>query len=153
VAAIGATDQHSQVQLLMEGPFDKVLTFAVVEQLGDEVRIPTPAPGTPALPQDLAYLPGHTLGELLRAEYEATASALAQMGRMSCTLYLPDLSAATLGEAIMFYQIATGYAGVWYGIDPFDQPGVELGKKLTYAAMGRPGYDAPARPAVGQDEI
>jgi glucose-6-phosphate isomerase len=130
-----------------------VLTFAVVEQLGDEVRIPTPAPGVPPLPPDLAYLPGHTLGELLRAEYEATASALAQMGRMSCTLYLPDLSAATLGEAIMFYQIATGYAGVWYGIDPFDQPGVELGKKLTYAAMGRPGYDAPAREAAGQDEI
>ena len=46
----------------------------------------------------------------------------------------------------MFYQIATGYAGVWYGIDPFDQPGVELGKQLTYAAMGRPGYEAPAKP-------
>ena len=40
----------------------------------------------------------------------------------------------------MFFQLATGYAGVWYGIDPFDQPGVELGKRLTYAAMGRPGY-------------
>ena len=39
----------------------------------------------------------------------------------------------------MFFQLATGYAGVWYGIDPFDQPGVELGKRLTYAAMGRPG--------------
>ena len=47
----------------------------------------------------------------------------------------------------MFYQIATGYAGVWYGIDPFDQPGVELGKQLTYAAMGRPGYEAAARRA------
>jgi len=154
VAAIGATDQHSQVQLFMEGPFDKVITFAVVDQLGDEVAIPMPAAGAPALPKDLAYLPGHTLGELLRAEYEASASALAQMGRMSCTLRLPDLSAATLGEAIMFYQIATGYAGVWYGIDPFDQPGVELGKKLTYAAMGRPGYDAPTKPAApGRDEV
>lgn len=154
VAAIGATDQHSQVQLFMEGPFDKVITFAVVDQLGDEVAIPMPAAGAAALPKDLAYLPGHTLGELLRAEYEASASALAQMGRMSCTLRLPDLSAATLGEAIMFYQIATGYAGVWYGIDPFDQPGVELGKKLTYAAMGRPGYDAPTKPAApGRDEV
>jgi glucose-6-phosphate isomerase len=44
----------------------------------------------------------------------------------------------------MFFQIATGYAGIWYGIDPFDQPGVELGKRLTYASMGRPGYPAPA---------
>jgi glucose-6-phosphate isomerase len=153
VAAIGATDQHSQVQLFMEGPFDKVITFAVVDQLDDEVRIPAPAADAPALPQDLAYLPGHTLGELLRAEYEATASALAQMGRMSCTLRLPDLSAATLGEAIMFYQIATGYAGAWYGIDPFDQPGVELGKKLTYGAMGRPGYEPPAKHSAGSDEV
>ena len=54
----------------------------------------------------------------------------------------------------MFYQIATGYAGVWYGIDPFDQPGVELGKKLTYAAMGRPGYEPPSRAAGGSsDEV
>jgi glucose-6-phosphate isomerase len=69
------------------------------------------------------------------------------MGRMSCTLRLPDLSPATLGEAIMFLQLATGYAGVWYGVDPFDQPGVELGKKLTFGALGRPGYDAHRRPA------
>ena len=101
--------------------------------------------GVEPLPADLAYLPGHTLGELLHVEYEATATALAQRGRMSCTLRLPDLSAASFGELVMFYQIATGYAGEWYGIDPFDQPGVELGKRLTYAAMGRPGYDAPSR--------
>jgi glucose-6-phosphate isomerase len=139
VAAVGATDQHSQVQLFMEGPYDKVITFVSVERLDDEVRIPP----RPDLPPDLAYLPGHGLGELLQAEYQATATALSRMGRMNCTLRLPDLSAETLGEALMFFQIATGYAGVWYGIDPFDQPGVELGKRLTYAALGRPGYDAP----------
>jgi glucose-6-phosphate isomerase len=140
VAAVGATDQHSQVQLFMEGPFDKVITFVTVDDLGLDVPIPASPDASQALPADLAYLPGHTLGELLRAEYDATSSALAQMGRMSCTLRLPDLSAATMGEALMFFQLATGYAGVWYGIDPFDQPGVELGKRLTYAAMGRPGY-------------
>jgi glucose-6-phosphate isomerase len=147
VAAVGATDQHSQVQLFMEGPFDKVITFVTVEDLGVDVKIPRPgseqvpsAGSGQGLPPDLDYLPGHTLGELLRAEYEATSAALAQMGRMNCALRLPDLTAATLGEAIMFFQLATGYAGIWYGIDPFDQPGVELGKRLTYAAMGRPGY-------------
>ena len=143
VGAVGATDQHSQVQLFMEGPYDKAITFVVVDDLGVDVTIPA----RPDLPADLAYLPGHSLGELLRAEYEATSAALAQMGRMSCTLRLPDLSPATLGEAIMFLQLATGYAGVWYGVDPFDQPGVELGKKLTFAAMGRPGYDEHQRPA------
>jgi glucose-6-phosphate isomerase len=140
VGAVGATDQHSQVQLFMEGPYDKVITFVALDQFPEDVAIP----GRADLPADLAYLPGHTMGELLTEEYRATSAALAQMGRMNCTLRLPELSAATVGEAIMFFQIATGYAGVWYGIDPFDQPGVELGKRLTYAAMGRPGYPAPA---------
>ena len=166
VGAVGATDQHSQVQLFMEGPYDKVITFVTVDDLGIDVPIPPrPAPSAgpgqasstssgQALPPDLEYLPGHTLGELLRAEYGATSAALAQMGRMSCTLSLPDLTPATIGEAIMFYQLATGYAGAWYGIDPFDQPGVELGKRLTYAAMGRPGYQAESRrPAASADEI
>jgi glucose-6-phosphate isomerase len=154
LAAIGATDQHSQVQLFMEGPFDKVITFAVVDDLGEDVPLPGGAagPGAVPLPQELAYLTGHSLGALLRAEYQATATALAQMGRMSCTLRFPDLSPGTFGEAIMFYQLATGYAGVWYGIDPFDQPGVELGKQLTYGALGRPGFNAPAPGPAGGDE-
>jgi glucose-6-phosphate isomerase len=148
VAAVGATDQHSQVQLFMEGPFDKVITFVRLEQVGDDLVIPP----RPDLPPDLAYLPGHPLSELLNAEYEATSAALAEMGRMSCTLQLPELTAETVGEAIMFFQLATGYAGVWYGIDPFDQPGVELGKRLTYAAMGRPGYESKPRPPGPADE-
>jgi glucose-6-phosphate isomerase len=154
VAAVGATDQHSQVQLFMEGPFDKVITFISVQDFGVDLPIPNPPDLAEALPSDLAYLPGHTLGELLRAEYQATSAALAQMGRMNCTLRFPDLSADTIGEAIMFFQLATGYAGAWYGIDPFDQPGVELGKRLTYAAMGRPGYEPGSRQAVGStDEV
>jgi glucose-6-phosphate isomerase len=153
VAAVGATDQHSQVQLFMEGPFDKVISFTTVENPGVDLKIARPT-SEQTLPPDLDYLPGHTLGELLRAEYEATSAALAQQGRMNCTLRLPDLSAATVGEAIMFFQLATGYAGIWYGIDPFDQPGVELGKRLTYAAMGRPGYQpVEAMHASSADEV
>jgi glucose-6-phosphate isomerase len=138
LAAVGAVDQHSQVQLYMEGPADKTITFLGVADHGEDVVIP----GGPDLPPDLAYLPGHTLGGLLLAEREATAAALARAGRMSCLLELPDLSAPSVGEALMFFQLATGYAGAWYGVDPFNQPGVELGKRLTYAALGRPGYTA-----------
>jgi glucose-6-phosphate isomerase len=156
VAAVGATDQHSQVQLFMEGPFDKVITFIRLERFEEEIAIPAPsgqAPGPAAeLPPDMAYLPGHSLGELLNAEYHATSTALAEMGRMSCTLHLAGLTPQTVGEAIMFFQLATGYAGAWYGIDPFDQPGVELGKRLTYAAMGRPGYQSKPRPSGPADE-
>ena len=96
VGAVGATDQHSQVQLFMEGPYDKVITFMTVDDLGVDLPIPgspkTAAGSEQDLPPDLEYLPGHTLGELLRAEYEATSAALAEMGRMSCTLCLPDLA-------------------------------------------------------------
>lgn len=147
IGAVGPTDQHSQVQLFMEGPYDKVVTFMAVDRFPEDVTIPA----GDSLPADLAYLGGHSLGELLNAEYQATAAALTRMGRMNCAIHLPELSAASLGEAIMFFQIATGYAGVWYGVDPFDQPGVELGKKLTYAAMGRPGYEGEPLSMPGGD--
>ena len=136
LGAVGATDQHSQVQLFMEGPFDKVVTFLKVDNPGEDVRIPHRAD----LPEELAYLQGHSIGDLLRAEQEATSAALARMGKMNATIELPRLDAEVLGELIMFMQVATGFAGIWYGVNPFDQPGVELGKRLTFAAMGRPGY-------------
>ena len=136
LAAVGATDQHSQVQLFMEGPFDKVVTFLKVATVAEDIRIPHRAD----LPEELAYLQGHTLGELLTVEQEATSAALSRMGRMNATLELPTVDAEVMGELIMFMQLATGFAGVWYGVNPFDQPGVELGKRLTFAAMGRPGF-------------
>ena len=144
LGALGATDQHSQVQLFMEGPFDKTITFVSVEDHGAELTIPSRAD----LPPDLAYLQGKTLGQLLHAEFEATAAALAQRGRMSSVLRLGAVTPETMGELMMFFQVATGFAGVWYGVDPFDQPGVELGKVLTYGAMGRPGFEEPRTPAV-----
>jgi glucose-6-phosphate isomerase len=144
LAAIGATDQHSLVQLFMEGPFDKVVTFVRIEHFGEDVAIP----GGAGLPEELAYLAGHTMGELLLTEQEATSAALARMGRMNLTLSLPALTAETMGELIMFYQLATGFAGAWYGVNPFDQPGVELGKRLTFAAMGRPGFSKEPGPGA-----
>ena len=67
---------------------------------------------------------------------------------MNLTIHLPDLSPAVVGELLMFFLLATGYAGVWYGVNPFDQPGVELGKKLTFGAMGREGYEADHDDAI-----
>ena len=148
VGAVGATDQHSQVQLFMEGPFDKAITFVRVEDPGEDVAIPV----IEGMPDDLAYLGGHTMGELLLAELDATSSALARMGRMNQMLSMPDLSAASVGELLMFLQVACGYAGVWYNVNPFDQPGVELGKRLTFTAMGRPGYSEPLTPRGSGDQ-
>lgn len=148
VGAVGATDQHSQVQLFMEGPYDKAITFIDVEHHATDVTIPA----REGAPEELAYLGGRSLEALLRAELEATSSALARMGRMNMTLRLPELDAEGMGELLMFYQVACGYAGLWYGIDPFDQPGVELGKRLTYTAMGRPGFSEPIAPRPAGDE-
>jgi glucose-6-phosphate isomerase len=142
VASVGATDQHSQVQLFMEGPFDKLITFVTVADPGEDVLIPV----LEGMPEEVACLGGRTLGELLQAEYEATSAALAQMGRMNSTIALSDLAAQSVGELLMFFQLATGYAGCWYGVNPFDQPGVELGKRLTFGALGRVGYEPPAPP-------
>ena len=145
LGAIGATDQHSQVQLFMEGPFDKLISFIRIEHPQEDVRIPT----REGLPEELAYLSGHTVGELLLNEQEATSAALARMGRMNLTLSLGELNSETMGELIMFFQLATGFAGAWYGVNPFDQPGVELGKRLTFAAMGRPGFAKEPAPGSG----
>lgn len=147
LSAVGATDQHSQVQLFMEGPYDKVVTFIRVEDHGVQVPIPRRS----GLPEDVAYLSGHSLGELLAAELDATAAALARSGRMNAMITLPRIDAEIFGELLMFFQLATGYAGIWYGVDPFDQPGVELGKRLTFAAMGRPGYAAEGGMALKED--
>jgi glucose-6-phosphate isomerase len=142
VKALGATDQHSQVQLYIEGPFDKTVTFLAVEECDRDLTIP-PLYGEI---EALGYLGGRSLGELLDSERRATAAALAGRGRMNMTLTLPRLDEAALGQLLMMLQIATVYAGALYEVDPLDQPGVELGKELTYGLMGRPGVDAADLP-------
>ena len=142
VPAIGATDQHSFLQLMMEGPHDKVVVFLEVEDHGADMTIPDRHPEMP----ELAYLGGHSLGELLNTERRATAEALRLEGRPNVTLHLPRVSAGTLGELLMLLQIATVYAGALYDVNPLDQPGVELSKRLTYGLMGRAGVEAPSFP-------
>jgi glucose-6-phosphate isomerase len=133
LAALGATDQHSQVQLFMEGPPDKTVTFVGAQEGGVDVEIPRLHADIP----ELAYLGGHRLGELLDVERRATAGALARRGRPNMTLTLECVDAWHVGSLFMFLEIATAYAGRLYGVNAFDQPGVELGKQFTYAMLGR----------------
>jgi glucose-6-phosphate isomerase len=137
IAALGATDQHSQVQLFMEGPADKTVTFVAVTNQAADLAIP--AGGSDGV--DLAYLSGHSLGELLDVERRATAGALARRGRPNMTLALERVDAHSVGELIMLLEMATAYAGSLYGVNAFDQPGVELGKQFAYAILGRQGFD------------
>jgi len=139
VKSLGATDQHSQVQLYVEGPFDKTITFLVERDSGVDVQIPS----IPLYAEvgELGYLGGHSLGGLLHAEMTATEAALAQRGRMNMTLEIPRVDARSVGALLFLLEVATVYAGGLYGVDPLDQPGVELGKQLTYGLMGRKGYE------------
>jgi glucose-6-phosphate isomerase len=133
LAALGATDQHSKVQLFMEGPPDKTVSFIAVDDEPVKLEIPK----LHADVKELGYLGGHRLGELLDIERRATAGALARRGRPNLTIHVDTVDARHLGGLFMFLEIATIYAGELYGINPLDQPGVELGKQFTYAMLGR----------------
>jgi glucose-6-phosphate isomerase len=137
LAALGATDQHAQVQLFMEGPSDKTVTFVAVGERATDVKIPSTFPDV----KELGYLAGHSLGELIDIEQRATAGALAKRGRPNMTIHLDRVDAGHVGQLMMLLEIATAYAGQLYGIDAFNQPGVELGKQFAYALLGRPGAD------------
>jgi glucose-6-phosphate isomerase len=138
VAAMGATDQHSQVQLFNEGPNDKVIAFVRVERTVHDLRIPEVGEGLEAL----AYLGGRRFGELLNAEAAATAHALARFERPNYTLSIERVDEEHLGALLQFLMWQTAVVGDLLGIDAFDQPGVELGKRFTYALMGREGFEA-----------
>lgn len=140
--AVGATDQHSQVQLFMEGPADKVVVFVRVTRPAATVEIPRLHPEI----DGLSYLGGHTLAELLDAERRATTEALRQRGRPSLTVGIGEVDASTMGALFMLFEAATVYAGALYGVDAMNQPGVELGKRLTYGLLGRTGFEPPDLP-------
>jgi glucose-6-phosphate isomerase len=138
VKALGATDQHSQVQLYMEGPNDKTFTFLRVEDFGEDIVIPRAYQDI----DGISYLGGASMGGLINAEQAATETALMKAGRPCARITLPAVNAFTVGQVLYMLEVQTAFTGGLYNIDPFDQPGVEEGKLLTYAMMGRRGYEA-----------
>ena len=138
IKTLGATDQHSQVQLFVEGPHDKIFTFIFADKFGHQVEIPAWQSGQDAVD----YLGGHTFNELLAAEAEGTALALAAAGRPNAAFHLPEINAFTAGQLFYLLEVATAVSGEFYNINAFDQPGVEGGKVRAFALMGRPGYEA-----------
>lgn len=137
IKALGVTDQHSQIQLYTEGPFDKVVTFLAVDGYRKEVVIPN---GCESIP-DVNFLCGHTMNELIQDERMATEYALYQKSRLNRTIYLPEVNPFTLGELLFLFELETAYAGEMLNINTFNQPGVENGKNATYALLGRKGYE------------
>jgi glucose-6-phosphate isomerase len=148
IAAVGPTDQHSQLQLYREGPRDKVFTFIGVEEQPLNVELPMDYHDL----EGVAYLAGHHFGEILQAELDSTAQALFEDGRPSAVIMLERLDAFHLGALVYFFELATAYSGELYGINAYDQPGVELSKNIMYGLLKRPGYEECELPKATDEE-
>lgn len=137
VTAVGSSDQYSQLQLYAEGPNDKTVTFVRVEEHGARLEIPQ---GYGDL-DSVSYLGGRTLGELLNLEQRATEISLAKRGRMTTTIHMPAVNPFTLGQLLYLLEVQTVFASGLAGVNPFNQPGIEESKRMTYAMAGRKGFE------------
>lgn len=134
IKALGVIDQHSQVQLYMEGPRDKHIMFVRVAQHWSDDTVPS----RPGLPASLAHLAGRTLSELMDAELQGTYLALRAASRPTSMWTLPQISPHSIGAFILSWEYITALSGALLGVDAFNQPGVELGKKIAHGLLGKP---------------
>ena len=127
IAALGPVDQHSQLQLYLDGPHDHLITLLRLDNKGVGPRLPKKL----AKLARLDMLGGQTAGDLVEAEQKAIGEALFKSCRPTRTIDIPMLDERTLGALIMHFMMETIFAAELYKINPFDQPAVELGKVLT----------------------
>ena len=127
VNALGTVDQHSQLQLYLDGPRDKMFTVMMLSCAGSGPVV------EPSLADDeaLGYLAGKTMGDLMDAEQRATAETLIRNNRPTRIFRLPNLDEKMMGALMMHFMLETIIAAHLLGVDPFDQPAVEEGKILT----------------------
>ena len=133
IAALGPLDQHSQLQLFMDGPREHYITVVRVADAGEGARIDADMANI----ANASFMAGRTAGEVVSAQAHAVPEALARAGRPVRTIDLVKLDEATLGSLLMHFMIETILAGRLLGLDPFDQPAVELAKILTKERLGK----------------
>jgi glucose-6-phosphate isomerase len=148
IKALGVIDQHSQAQLYVEGPNNKFVVFLEVANFGREVTIPT----RPGLPESLKHLAGKKLSDILSAELQGTRRALQEAQRPTSTWRFDAVQPEDLGAFIFSWEFITAVMGEMLDIDAFDQPGVELGKKLAHGLLGRQGFEKWAEMARADDD-
>jgi len=133
VKALGVLDQHSQLQLYNEGPDDKVVTFLRLKRFSREIRIPHVHEEI----ESIDYLKGHKLSTLLNTELLGTLVSLVENHRPVLLLDFDELDERHLGMFFVLYELATALTGELLNINAYDQPGVERGKQVTKALMGK----------------
>ena len=129
--AIGATDQHSQLQMFNEGPSDKLVCFVKINKHKRDITIPD---FSSEVPEFRAYA-NHKVGEILNIELDATRRALTENKRPNITITLPELDEYYISQLMYIFEMATAITGHLLEVNPFDQPGVELTKRYTKEAL------------------
>ncbi len=127
VDALGAVDQHSQLQLYLDGPMDKAYTLIHLDTANEGPTVPADVLDHP----DLGYLRGQRMGTLFAAEGRATAETLIRAERPVRRIALPRLDETALGALFQHFMLETAIAAHLLGVDAYDQPAVEEGKRLT----------------------
>nr|NIR09094.1 glucose-6-phosphate isomerase [Candidatus Aminicenantes bacterium] len=139
VKALGATDQHSQLQLYNDGPKNKLVTFFSVDKFNRNIKIPAESPEW----EGYSYLKGHTINEFIDSSRMATAFSLYKNGVPNCTIHMPELIPFYMGQLFMLLEKVIPILGKLYEINAFNQPGVEESKDYARAILGKNGtkYD------------
>lgn len=137
IIARGVTDQHSQLQLYLEGPKDKVIILIKAkDKINEKISVSFKNYTS------INFLEGKSFDDLFEAEYLGTYGALINEGIPVITIEIDKLDMEALGGLFYFFELCTAFSGKLYEINPFDQPGVELGKKIAFGLLGKEGYNA-----------
>jgi glucose-6-phosphate isomerase len=137
VKSLGVTDQHSQLQLYNDGPRDKLIIFIDVNERRRVVEVPKIFSEF----DDISFLAGITHNDLIKTELKATEYSLVRSGRHSMTINLPKINEFYIGQLFYALELSAGITGEFFGIDAYDQPGVEECKDAIYAMLDKPGFE------------
>ncbi|MBI4975511.1 glucose-6-phosphate isomerase [Candidatus Peregrinibacteria bacterium] len=127
INALGVTDQHSQLQLYSEGPNDKLIIFMEILNQMNSAKIPNPKKTEP----ETEVFKNTSFNKLMKAEKKATEESLTTNNRPNITVKIEIINEETIGELTIFFEASIAFLGELYNINAFNQPGVELSKKLT----------------------
>jgi len=137
LTSLGATDQHSILQLFKEGPVDKVFGFIKISDVTEEITLPNEF----STEKEYFYFAGHTMQEQLHTEQLATEMSLVKDGKPCYSITLKDVTPKSLGGLFYFFEALVVFTASLWRVNPYDQPGVEEGKNITYSLMGRQDYN------------
>ncbi len=129
IGLIGAVDQHSFLQLIIEGPKDKTLTFISIEDFQNDLTIPDV---TLTGIEKTNFINNQSFNRLINAQCEATMQSVIESGVAADSITFDTITPENIGAIIAYYELLTSLVGSMLRVSTYDQPGVELGKQILY---------------------